>query len=79
MGISIKNEEVEALLRQLAEARGLSLTNAMKEALELALAQTPSPATKRQREAAWKHFIETAKKSKLKSKSKWTRDDAYDR
>ena len=39
MGLSIKNDEVEAMIRQLAARRGVSLTEAVRQALSAELAR----------------------------------------
>jgi antitoxin VapB len=39
MGLSIKNEEVESMIRSLAEKRGVSMTEALRQALVAELAR----------------------------------------
>lgn len=49
MGISIKNDEVERLARQLAAERGVSITEAIKQSLEDAIASQVAEKEKRLR------------------------------
>ena len=39
MGLSIKNAEVEMLIRQLADQRGISMTEALRQAVEHEIAR----------------------------------------
>jgi antitoxin VapB len=42
MGLSIKNEEVERLIRQLADRRGVSMTEALRQAVASEIARDES-------------------------------------
>jgi antitoxin VapB len=44
MGMSIKNEEVESLARELANIRGVSMTEAIRQALKSEVAREQSQA-----------------------------------
>ena len=46
MVIHVKDEETDALVRQLAQSRGIGITAAIKEAVEVALAADRKPAEK---------------------------------
>jgi antitoxin VapB len=46
MGLSIKNEETERLVRELARRRGIGFTTAIRLAVSNELAQTPLPPKK---------------------------------
>lgn len=47
MGLSIKNDEVERMARQLAAQRGVSITEAIKQSLEDAIASEVAEKEKR--------------------------------
>lgn len=49
MGLSIKNDEVERMARQLAAQRGVSITEAIKQSLEDAIASEVAEKEKRLR------------------------------
>ena len=77
MGISIKNHELEEMLRAYASARGLSLTKAVEQALRLAL--DGGGTTSANDSAIWTGFLDAARQSTLSSDGKWSREDAHER
>lgn len=82
MGISIKNEDVEKLLREFAEERHLSLTAAIEQAILDARrwAEDKQNLSEEKRQAALNALLESARNSKYRSDGeKWTRDELYDR
>ena len=47
MGLSIKNEETERLVRELARRKGVGVTTAIRLAVSNELAKTPAPVQKK--------------------------------
>lgn len=50
MGLSIKNEETERLVRELARRKGVGVTTAIRLAVSNELAKTPTAPAKKSRE-----------------------------
>jgi antitoxin VapB len=64
MGMSIKNEEVERLARELADRRGVSMTEAIRQALksEVAREQSRAKPVDEARRARIDAIVESARK-----------------
>jgi antitoxin VapB len=58
MGLSIKNEEVESMIRSLAEKRGVSMTEALRQALVAELAREAAA-----REAKYQALMEISRRA----------------
>jgi hypothetical protein len=78
MGISIKNEEVERMLRQYAADEGLSMTDALRQALHRASEIKRYEDSKAARKAAFE-AIKAIRDKGYQSDRDWTRDELYDR
>jgi antitoxin VapB len=58
MGLSIKNQEVETMIRTLAEKRGISMTEAIRQALQAELARETAA-----REAKYQALMEISRRA----------------
>ena len=79
MGISIKNVEVEKLVRHYADATGLGVTEAVAHAVRTASEiERRERAEKTKREAV-QRFLEIAAEGWTSSGERWTRDELHER
>jgi len=79
MGISIKNDEVERLLRRYADAAGVGVTEAVERAVRIASQVERVERTERVREEALARLHELARKGWKSSGERWTRDELHER
>jgi hypothetical protein len=82
MGISIKNDEVEKILREFARERNLSLTAAIEQAITNACRweKRAQSMSEEKKEAAWQALLDSARNSPYASDGVgWSRDELYDR
>lgn len=78
MGISIKNDEVERMLRQYAADEGLSMTEALRQALSRAREIKRFEAAQRSRKAALA-ALKSIRSKGYTSDRTWTRDELHER
>ena len=79
MGISIKNDEVERLLRGYARAAGIGVTEAVERAVRIASEVERVERTERVREEALARLHNLAGRGWRSSGERWTRDELHDR
>ena len=79
MGISIKNEAVERLLREYASAEGLGVTEAVERAVRVAARVDRVERTEEIRRQALERLREIGDMGWESSGERWTRDEPHER
>ena len=79
MGISIKNEAVERLLREYASAEGLGVTEAVERAVRVAARVERVERTEEIRRQALERLREIGDMGWESSGERWTRDELHER
>lgn len=79
MGISIKNDEVERLVRAYAESSNLGVTQAVEKAVRIASAVERVERSERIRREAFDRFREISEMGWSSDDRSWSRDDLHER
>jgi hypothetical protein len=79
MGISIKNEEIEAMLRQFADENALSLTEAIRFAIDKARENLAAEQNASTRAAAYRRYKAIVAERPLRSEAPWSREELFER
>ena len=79
MGISIKNDDVERLVREYASAEGLGVTEAVAHAVRTARRIERRERSERVRREAVARYLEIAKRGWSSDGTGWTRDELHER
>ena len=79
MGLSIKNEDVERLVREYADASGMGVTDAVAHAIRTASAIERRERAERIKREATQRFLDIAAKGWTSDDTSWTRDEMHDR
>jgi len=79
MGISIKNDAVEQLLRGYARAEGLGVTEAVERAVRIASEVSRVERSEQVRKDALLRLQEIAAMGWRSTKERWTRDELHER
>jgi len=78
MGLSIKNNDVEVLVRAYAKGQGIGVTEAIARAVRIAQHSERVEKTELTRKQAVKRFLKIAKRG-WKSTDQWDRDEMHTR
>lgn len=79
MGISIKNDDVERLVRDYADAEGLGVTDAVAQAIRTARRAERVERGEAVRRAAMERYLEIAERGWKSDDEGWTRDELHER
>jgi len=79
MGISIKNERVEQLVRDYARAEGLGVTEAIAHAIRTARTIERREGAESPRREAASRYLRIAEHGWTSQESGWSRDELHDR
>ena len=79
MGISIKNDDVERLVRDYADAEGLGVTDAVAHAIRTARRVGRVERVEAVRRAAVERYLEITERGWKSDGDGWTRDELHER